>query len=561
MEDLMDFVPSGWKRDLMHMVGCFYVSQIAPHNTQQWHSDRDKFIQAMEEHKDHEWLDIKELVPLRYMHYVAKCFLDTTGHNLKGLGLHTKWIRAQSYYHWKVAELHQLQHCPHLQGLPVPPGPMECPSVLQQPQRPNRQGAVAPGTSGSSGVGGLMTSGSSSESSWMEGRAGDGSSWFDQVTHTEAGPGACKRKKTNAEQQAPGRPFPLVSEEARKEAMGIIYEHVVGREPSQKNIASRAISAYYPDFTPAAVKGVASQVLCMIAEYHMACATMGSTTMSPILPKAVEQYLPLLADYTRPGGTGLTDVQVCDHKSRSLRVGVWLHRVDISLSWEREASESLVQSRHDRGPLLSYLLAPRTGNPCFEEVVTRVLQENWETHERAKERFRSALNSSCHQWARLSQELDELFQGIEAAADRKLCKQTKERMGILRTALKKVEASMAESKDHLEESQMREEEACEEDRGQSNSSKGEDGDVVVEGAMGSGPAGAEDVGPLRSQEAAPSMKVDVGDIPPLTSEDATTVTPKEDEMLTGDPTSVAGEMAQLQVAPHDSHKPEDGKTL
>ena len=122
----------------------------------------------------------------------------------------------------------------------------------------------------------------------MEGRAGDGSSWFDRVTCTEAGPGACKRKKTDAEQQAPGCPFPLISEEARKEAMGIIYEHAVGQEPSQKNKASRAISAYYPDFTPAAVKRVASQVLCIIVEYHLACATMGSTTTSPILPKAVE---------------------------------------------------------------------------------------------------------------------------------------------------------------------------------------------------------------------------------------------------------------------------------
>ena len=185
---------------------------------------------------------------------------------------------------------------------------MEHPSVLQQPQMPNRQGAMAPGTSGSSGAGGLMTSGSSGESSWMEGRAGDGSSWFDRVTRTEAGLDACKRKKTDAEQQAPGRPFPLISEEARREAMGIIYERAAGREPSQKNIASRAISAYYPDFTPATVKGVASQVLCMIAEYHLACATMGSTTTSPILPEAVEQYLPLLVDYAHPGGTGLTDL-------------------------------------------------------------------------------------------------------------------------------------------------------------------------------------------------------------------------------------------------------------
>ena len=177
-----------------------------------------------------------------------------------------------------------------------------------------------------------------------------------------------------------------------------------------------------------------------------------------------------------------------------------------------------------------------------------------------KERFRSALNSSHSQWARLTQELKELSQGIEAAADRKLRKQTKERMGILQTAFKKVEASMAESEDHLKESWMREEEAHQEDRGQSDSSEEQDGDIVVEEAEGSGPAGAETVGPLRSQEAEPTMQVDVGDILPLTSEDATTVTPKEDEMLMGNPISVAGEMARLQVTPLDSHKPEDGKT-
>ena len=153
-----------------------------------------------------------------------------------------------------------------------------------------------------------MTSGSSSKPSWMESRAGDGASWDDLVTRTEAGPGACKRKRTNAEQQAPGCPFPLASEEARKEAMGIVHKHAKGLEPSQKNIASRAISAYYLDFTLAAVKGVMSQVLCMIAEYHLACATRGSTTMSPILPEAVEQYLPLLEDYAHPGSTGITDV-------------------------------------------------------------------------------------------------------------------------------------------------------------------------------------------------------------------------------------------------------------
>ena len=106
---------------------------------------------------------------------------------------------------------------------------MEHPSELQQPQRPNKPGAAAPGASGSSGAGGQMTSGSSSGLSSMEGRAGDGSSWFEWVTHEEVGLGACKRKKTDAKQQAPGCPFPLRSEEARKEAMGAIYEHCAGQ--------------------------------------------------------------------------------------------------------------------------------------------------------------------------------------------------------------------------------------------------------------------------------------------------------------------------------------------
>ena len=188
---------------------------------------------------------------------------------------------------------------------------MEHPSELQQPQKPNKSRQ--------------STSGSSGEPSPMMGKAGNSLSWHEQVTHKEAKNKANKRKRTNTNQPTPGHPFPLGSEPDRKEAMGAIYEHVAGQEPPQRNITSWAISAYYPNFTPPAVKMVVRQVLCMIAEYHLACATKGSMTTSPILPEAVEQYLPLLENYTHPGGTGLTDVRVCDHKARSLHVGVWLH--------------------------------------------------------------------------------------------------------------------------------------------------------------------------------------------------------------------------------------------
>ena len=130
------------------MVGCFYTSQIAPLDSREWDNDWDEFMWVIDDCKDSEWLDIKELTPLQYMPYVARCFQETTGHHLKGLSKHTGWIRAKGYYHWKVADLNQLKHCPHLRGLPVPPGPMACPSELQQSQKPNKPRATATGASG-----------------------------------------------------------------------------------------------------------------------------------------------------------------------------------------------------------------------------------------------------------------------------------------------------------------------------------------------------------------------------------------------------------------------------
>ena len=73
------------------------------------------------------------------------------------------------------------------------------------------------------------------------------------------------------------------------------------------------------------MKTLAYQVLCMIAEYHLACVTRGLSTTSPILPEEIEEYLPPLVDYTLSEGSGITDVRVSDHKARSLCVGVWLH--------------------------------------------------------------------------------------------------------------------------------------------------------------------------------------------------------------------------------------------
>ena len=83
----------------------------------------------------------------------------------------------------------------------------------------------------------------------------------------------------------------------------------------------------------------------MISEYHMACVTRGSPVTSPILPKVIKDQLPPPAGYTLPEDrSGVMDVRVRDHQAKTLRVAVWLHRLDMALSREPAASRSLVQA-------------------------------------------------------------------------------------------------------------------------------------------------------------------------------------------------------------------------
>ena len=82
----------------------------------------------MRNRKASEWMDIKELSPLKFMPYVAELFKNITGRDLKGLGDFTRWVGLGGYYHWKVSQLGQLHTCLCLQGHPVPNGPVAQPS-------------------------------------------------------------------------------------------------------------------------------------------------------------------------------------------------------------------------------------------------------------------------------------------------------------------------------------------------------------------------------------------------------------------------------------------------
>ena len=124
------------------------------------------------------------------------------------------------------------------------------------------------------------------------GGAGDGkwTDWYEMYMHETQG----------RISEPPGPPYPIGLVEARWEAVSQIYDQVDGKEPPSHNIASKALRAYYTRVDPLTLSTWACQVLCMIAEYHMACVTRGPPVTSPIVPRGLEEHLLPLADYALP---------------------------------------------------------------------------------------------------------------------------------------------------------------------------------------------------------------------------------------------------------------------
>ena len=149
-----------------------------------------------------------------------------------------------------------------------------------------------------------------------------------------------------------------------------------GKEPPACNIASEALRAYYTRVDIQAINTWACQMLCMIAEYHMACVTRGSPVTSPLVPGELEEHLLPVTNYAPPEDrAGVTDYQIQDNWAQTLRVAVWLHRLDMALR-DLASSGSLVRSRHRMGHLVAYFLRPGMAWKLqFKDVVTQVLKK------------------------------------------------------------------------------------------------------------------------------------------------------------------------------------------
>ena len=114
--------------DLTHFIGCCWEAQIGYLERDEWHVAIIKFLAVMAKRKASEWTDIKELMPLQFMPYVAKLFKEVTGQDLQGLSHFTGWIGQGGYYYWRVVQQGLIHLVPHLAGRPMPRTPDARPS-------------------------------------------------------------------------------------------------------------------------------------------------------------------------------------------------------------------------------------------------------------------------------------------------------------------------------------------------------------------------------------------------------------------------------------------------
>ena len=367
--------------------------------------------------------------------------------------------------------------------------------------------------------------------------------------------------------EPPGPPHLIGMAEARREAVGQIYDRVDGKEPPSHNITSEALQAYYTRVDPQTLNTWACQILCMITEYHMACMTRGSLVTSPIVPRELEEHLPPLADYAPPEDrSGTTDIRVRDHQARTLRVAVWCHRLDMVLSEEPASSGSLVRSRHRLGNLLAYFLSPRTTWELqFEDVVTQVIKENLR---HVKKRCTNAASSlwKCNKWRiQLRTKFDAISEAMQVVADAPSGRELEHRLSSLQTSLTTIERTITRYENIIEDCRMQEEEACQEE----NSHEQEE-EEVTEAEM------VDEEGHGDAELSDPQGEADTEDIPPL-DPTGNAVSPEEDVFLmqpasqSEDPTAgshsprsetstVSGEMANLSLTSQSQPGPGEDET-
>ena len=177
------------------------------------------------------------------------------------------------------------------------------------------------------------------------GGAGDGQSWAEQMEAGEdeafqSRPAKRARSQSRRCKPKPPLPFPLQDSEGRLASVSQLYMHVAEQPVTHHNVAGSAIMHLHLEMLLQNARRLGNQVTCMIAKYHLTGSAQGLSSLSPIIPQEAAALLPALKNYV-PGITfeGTRDVRVVD-RAKTLRVAVWLHRLDMATGGEVLASET-----------------------------------------------------------------------------------------------------------------------------------------------------------------------------------------------------------------------------
>ena len=392
------------------------------------------------------------------------------------------------------------------------------------------------------------------------GEAGDGRSWVEQA---EAGTEEEWRRDrpTKHHRSLPRRweacstyPFPLQDSEGRHEAVQHLYWHAGECTPAHHDVAAQGIASHHPDLESGTAKSLNNQVLCMMSEYHLTCLSQGLSYISPVLPEATKNLLPSMEEYMAGSDfQGTQDLRVLE-RAMTLWVAVWLHHLDMATTGDGEASYSLEVTRHGRGPLVGFLLAPQASSLTFEEVTDGVLVEN-------QYKIESSLDNVWGLCAQLRRELNDLSWAHEGELEKSARKKMKRDMEWRGRDLKGLDYTISQYESSLRGAQVQSEEtlACDDD--QSNSkAKGAMATTPVANNAPAVSAAPESLTSPPGEEQTRSMEVDDGDDgqPP-----ASPISHREDELLTGGgAVGVEGEMANLMVSsPGGNDGSDEGATI
>ena len=276
------------------------------------------------------------------------------------------------------------------------------------------------------------------------GGVGDSQSWAE---HMEAGveeefqqdrPTKRHQSQSKKRKPRPMLPFPLQDSEGRLASISQLYKHAREQPAAHHNMAGRGIMHLHPEMLPCKATHLGNQVACMIAEYHLTSSARGPSSLSPILLVEAAALLPPIKNYVPSiAFEGCKDVRVMD-RARTLRVAVWLHWLDMTITGDGMASDTLEASWHCQGPLLESLLTPSMSNLIFWEVVDCVLQENRHASE-------CSLNYLLAHHARTRQELDDLTKahGESDKSDKSSQKRIKKEINLWHKDLESLRESIS----------------------------------------------------------------------------------------------------------------------